>query len=624
MVHVAEDKCIGCNACIRNCPVPTANHNNGETVQINTQECIQCGECIRACQHGARYYDDDLEDVMALLKSHSVSFIVAPAIKTAMDGKWRHVLQWLKDNGVHEIYDGSFGADICTYMHIEYLKRNPKAKIISQPCPAIVGYAEKHKPELLPKLSPVHSPLLCSGIYIRRYLKNNDILVGLTPCLAKGDEFRNTNVISYNVTFKRLYEYINRHNIALGNGRSKFEFSDCRGFDGAFYPVPGGLKDCLLAYDPDLFVTTSEGVNKVYADLDKYLKSENNKVPKVFDVLSCEYGCNSGMGARKDFDSFNSYDIMRNARGWAVKRSKKERFHLAIFKNLQLEDFLREYTNRCTYVPPTEEELDRIYESMGKFTEKDKTINCHACGYNDCYHMALSIHEGNNTPANCAVHEKQEILKLKEKTEREHDDLKRAVAEIQASLQLLNDKIQPISEQATETASNNQSIKDDMDVLNTDMLNIHGSAKDIVESVSKIAVSVREYEKVLGKIKNISDQTNILALNASIEAARAGEHGKGFSVVAGEVRSLAVKSADTLKEAEEHTNGILANIQDIRFASNAIVDEVAETQTGVSRTNGAVDEMSASSRVISESVTDVTSIIEELNSIAMDLVERDT
>ena len=39
-----------------------------------------------------------------------------------MDSKWRHVLQWLKENGIHEVYDGSFGADICTYMHIQYLR----------------------------------------------------------------------------------------------------------------------------------------------------------------------------------------------------------------------------------------------------------------------------------------------------------------------------------------------------------------------------------------------------------------------------------------------------------------------------------------------------------------------
>ncbi len=242
MVKVIAEKCIGCNACIRTCPVPTANRYDGKVVCVNTDACIQCGECIKHCLHGARDYEDGLERLLEDIKTKNVSLIVAPAIKTAMDGTWRHVLQWLKTKGVKEIYDVSFGADICTYMHLEYIKKNPAAKIVSQPCAAIVNYAEKHKHELLSKLSPVHSPMLCSAIYVKKYLGNDDILVGLSPCIAKGDEFENTDIISYNVTFRKLAEYIEKNNITFPDGYSSFEWSALRGFDGGYYPVPGGLK----------------------------------------------------------------------------------------------------------------------------------------------------------------------------------------------------------------------------------------------------------------------------------------------------------------------------------------------------------------------------------------------
>lgn len=137
MINVIEDKCIGCNACIRTCPVPNANRYNGKVVQVNHSECIKCGECIKSCRHGARYFDDDLDTLLELIKTQKVSLIVAPAIKTAMDGYWRHALQWLKNHGVHEVYDASFGADICTYMHIEYLKKIPAQRSSPSPAPPL-------------------------------------------------------------------------------------------------------------------------------------------------------------------------------------------------------------------------------------------------------------------------------------------------------------------------------------------------------------------------------------------------------------------------------------------------------------------------------------------------------
>lgn len=619
MVHVREDKCIGCNACIRACPIPSANTSSGNVVTINNHECIQCGECVKACQHGARYYDDDLETVLSLIRSKNVSFVVAPSIKSSMDGVWRHVLQWFKDQGVKEVYDGAFGADICTYMHIEYLKRNPNGKVISQPCAAIVNYAEKHKPELIPCLSPVHSPLLCAGIYARKYLHNSDILVGVTPCIAKSDEFHNTGVINYNITFKSITNYLKRNNIALSHGHSPFEFSVARGFDGAFYPIPGGLKECLHEYDPDLTVATSEGANKVYDDLNTYLVTSKNHVPAVYDVLNCEFGCNTGVGARDTINSFNAYDIMIHAKKWANKTSTSKRFHKAIFKDLKLEDFLRKYENRCITIEPTEEELNKIFNEMGKFTDLDRSIDCHACGYKSCKDMARTIFYGNNSATNCIVHEKHLLNEMSFKIEAQNNKLADVVGNIHQSMEMLSDRILPIHQQAEENTVKNRDIKNDMNTLETDISGILDHAGEIAEFVNQISVSIGEYGRILGKIKGISEQTNILAINASIEAAGAGQFGKGFAVVASEIRMLAVKSADTLKAAEQHTNHILEKINGIKDYSERIMTDVDSTKENVTNTDKSVDDLNDSLKFISNSVSEITDIIHQVTDLASSL-----
>lgn len=619
MVHVRDDKCIGCNACIRACPIPSANTSNNKVVFVNNEECIQCGECIKSCPHGARYYDDDLEKVLELIKNKSVSFVVAPAIKAAMDGTWRHVLQWFKELGVKEIYDGAFGADICTYMHIQYLKQHPGSKVISQPCAAIVNYAEKHKPTLIPSLSPVQSPLLCAGIYARKYLNNSDILVGITPCIAKSDEFRNTGIFSYNITFKNIMNYFKSNNIVLSHGRSPFEFSAARGFDGAFYPIPGGLKECLRAYDPELTVTTSEGVNKVYEDLDHYLESDRYHLPAVFDVLNCEFGCNTGVGARESINTFNAYDIMIHAIKWANKNKSSVRFHKKIFKTLRLENFIRTYENRCNTIEPTDEQLNEIFNSMGKYTQTDRNINCHACGYKTCYDMARTIFYGNNSPENCVVHEKQILTEMTAKIESQNNRLADVVGNIHQAMQMLSDKIMPIHQQAEDNSVKNDTIKNDMCTLDSDIKAILSHASDIVQFVNQISIGIGEYKNILDKIKGISEQTNILAINASIEAASAGQFGKGFAVVANEIRMLAVRSADTLKAAEQHTNSILDNISGIKGCSEKIVTDVDGTKENVSNTDQAVDDLNESLKFISRSVSEITDIIHQVTDLASSL-----
>lgn len=615
MVIVDPHKCIGCNACIRTCPVPNANRYDGNVVHINNAECIQCGECIKGCTHGARDYEDDIEAFLEEVKKGNTSLIVAPAIKTAFDGSWRHVLQWLKDQGVKEVYDVSFGADICTYLHIEYVKNNPGKKIISQPCAAIINYAEKHKNELFPKLSPIQSPMMCSAIYVRKYLKNMDTLVGLSPCIAKGDEFRNTGVIKYNVTFKKLDEYIKKNNIKLKTGRSAFEWSDTRGFDGAFYPIPGGLKECLREYVPDLTVTTSEGVQKVYEDLTNYLAAPTDKLPVVYDVLSCEYGCNSGVGSREDFNSFNAYDVMINAKKWANKQSNSKRFHKHLFQSLKMEDFLRSYTDRRVSKAPTEKQIQEVFAQMGKHTKIDQTYDCHACGYKSCRHMALSIIAGNNTPNNCIQYEKQNILRMQAEAEQQHKQLAEAVYEIRSALNSLQDKVMPIASNSEEHLIKNDEIVGDMNTLNQQIESIVSGINEVSTSVKDITLSINQYERMLRHIKDIAEQTHILAINATIEASRVGAAGKGFAVVANEVRALAMKSNSTVKSAEANTASILECLEKINTITKAMTEKAEDTKHSSDVAKNTMGRIREGSELISENVQEVSAIVEELNSM---------
>lgn len=196
IIKVNEEKCVGCNACVRACPASEANvaqlDGTGQLrILINDDKCIKCGACIEACSHGARSFEDDTDDFLADLKSgRELAVIVAPSIKISFGGQWRHVLNWMRTQGKVKIYDVGYGADICTWAHLRYLQKHPDKKLISQPCAAVVNYVLYHKPELIEHLSPVQSPMMCIAIYVRKVMGFRGKITALSPCIAKIEEFR--------------------------------------------------------------------------------------------------------------------------------------------------------------------------------------------------------------------------------------------------------------------------------------------------------------------------------------------------------------------------------------------------------------------------------------------------
>ena len=112
----------------------------------------------------------------------------------------------------------------------------------------------------------------------------------------------------------------------------------------------------------------------------------------------------------------------------------------------------------------------------------------------------------------------------------------------------------------------------------TEKLGVFGRT---VEGLNGNSEKIRE---IISLIEDISDQTNLLALNAAIEAARAGEHGRGFAVVADEVRALASRVQAATKEISKNVDEMLANVKLTQKGTLEISDSTMQTKQVIERT----------------------------------------
>jgi len=246
--------------------------------------------------------------------------------------------------------------------------------------------------------------------------------------------------------------------------------------------------------------------------------------------------------------------------------------------------------------------------------------------------LKQAIGQAYNTSLTNASHSKQFSVAA--------ESIQSQVASSAQQVEHLNEQAVEINKHAQFAAQSAVSVKQDIDETNQHLADAHMTLMELVKGVNEtakgsrtIAVELQTLNDKVGAIANIlnditeiSDQTTMLAMNASIEAAHAGNIGRGFAVVADSVRALAGRTQKTVAESEEIVRHITQGIDDIigKMAETVKLNETLAKTSSTSLDNiefmydrftDSVAKASDSVKSSDEIKRSVASIMESLNTV---------
>lgn len=194
-----------------------------------------------------------------------------------------------------------------------------------------------------------------------------------------------------------------------------------------------------------------------------------------------------------------------------------------------------------------------------------------------------------------------------------NERLQSANGEMEQVNDFSNQVVSNTQENLQQTQDANQLVgqaKKSMDHLQRKIsLNV-ATENELNQKLNVLASDIEKINGILDVIKAVAEQTNLLALNAAIEAARAGEQGRGFAVVADEVRSLSVRTQESLDEVNCTVSGVTSQIRNINQEMQDTVDDLSDL---IDTTDQVSEQITRNSEILDESTASFNDNMDNMN-----------